>query len=103
VKRLGLKMALSARFGEGNVVVIDDFGLKEIKTKDFVKVMDNFKFDDCLIVTGEMDEVVAKSAKNAVGYKILPVAGLNVFDILKYSKLMFVQTSIEKLEERLMV
>lgn len=103
VKKLALRMALSARFGEGNIVVIDDFGLEGIKTKEFVKVMDNFEFDNCLVVTGDVDTVVSKSASNAVGYKILPVAGLNVFDILKYPKLMLVQSCIEKLEERLMV
>ncbi len=103
VKKSGLRMALSARFGEGNVVVIDDFGLSEIKTKEFVKVMDNFDFDNCLVVTGDVDNVIIKSAGNAVGYKILPVAGLNVYDIIKYPKLMLVQSCIEKLEERLMV
>jgi len=54
VKKSGLRMALSARFGEGNVVVIDDFGLSEIKTKEFVKVMGNFDFDNCLVVTGDV-------------------------------------------------
>ena len=103
VKKLGLRMALSARLSEGNLVVIDDFGLSEIKTKEFVKVMGNFEFDNCLVVTGDADNVISKSAANAVGYKILPVAGLNVYDILKYPKLMLIQSSIEKLEERLMV
>lgn len=103
VRKLGLRMALSARFGEGNLIVIDDFGLTGIKTKDFVEVMNRFHFDNCLIVTGEADEVISKSARNTVGYKILPVAGLNVYDILKYPKLMLVQSSLEKLEERLTV
>ena len=44
VRRLALRMALSARFGEGNLVVLDSFDLPEIKTKEFVKVMDNFDF-----------------------------------------------------------
>ena len=103
VKRLALKMALSARNQEGNMVVVDQFSLSAIKTRDFVKVMDNFKFDNCLVVTGEPDEKLGLSARNAVGYKVLPVAGLNVMDILKHSKLMLVQTSLAKLEERLMV
>lgn len=103
VKRSAIKMALSARLSEGNVVVIDDFGLSGIKTKEFVSVMNKFDFDQCLVITGEVDDVVSKSARNAVGYKILPVAGLNVFDILKYPKLMLVQSSLPKLEERLMV
>ena len=98
VRRLALKMALSARNQEGNMVVVDQFTLAEIKTRDFVKVMDNFKFDNCLVVTGEADETLGLSSRN-----VLPVAGLNVMDILKHSKLMLVQTSLAKLEERLMV
>ena len=103
VRRLALKMALSARNQEGNMVVVDQFTLAEIKTRDFVKVLDNFKFDNCLVVTGEADETLGLSSRNVVGYKVLPVAGLNVMDILKHSKLMLVQTSLAKLEERLMV
>ncbi len=103
VRRLALKMAISARNAEGNMVVVDDLNLAEIKTKAFVQVMKNFQFDDCLIVTAGDDAVVAKSARNAVGYKVLPVAGVNVYDILKHSKLMLVQGSIAQLEERLMV
>ena len=103
VRRLALKMALSARNQEGNLVVVDQFTVDQAKTREFVKVMDNFKFENCLVVTGEMDEKLGLSARNAVGYKVLPVAGLNVMDILKHSKLMLVQTSLAKLEERLMV
>jgi len=103
VRRLALKMAISARNAEGNMVVVDDLNLPEIKTKDFVQVMKNFQFNDCLVVTAGNDPVIAKSARNAVGYKVLPVAGVNVYDILKHSKLMLVQGSIAQLEERLMV
>jgi large subunit ribosomal protein L4 len=103
VRRLALKMALSARNQEGNLVVIDDFALPAIKTKDFVKVMTNFNFDNCLIVTGEVDDQIGLSSRNAVGYKVRPLAGLNVMDILKHSKRMLVQSSLAKLEERLIV
>ncbi|WP_457574910.1 50S ribosomal protein L4 [Desulfolithobacter sp.] len=103
VRRLALRMALSARLSEGNLVVVDDFSLEVPKTREFVKVMNNFKFDDCLIVAQEENTNVKLSARNAVGYKVLPVAGLNVYDILKYSKLMLVQSTLAQLEERLMV
>ncbi|MBM9535908.1 50S ribosomal protein L4 [Desulfobulbus alkaliphilus] len=103
VKRLALKMALSARSQEGNLVIIDSFDLPEIKTKEFIRVMDTFAYDNCLIITGEKEEKLYLSAKNAVGFKVMPVAGLNVYDILKYSKLMLAQSSLAKLEERLLV
>ncbi|PIE56301.1 MAG: 50S ribosomal protein L4 [Desulfobulbus propionicus] len=103
VRRLALKMALSARKSEGNLVVLDAFDLSGVKTKEFVRVMANFALDNCLIVTEGPDATVQLSARNAVGFKVLPVAGLNVLDILKYNKLMLVQSSIAKLEERLVV
>ena len=103
VKKLAIKMALSARNQEGNLVVIDNFKMPEIKTKDFVKVMNNFRFENCLIITDENDETISLSARNAIGFKVLPVAGLNVYDILKYSKLMLLQSSLAKIEERLML
>jgi len=103
VRRLALRMAISARNAEGNMIVVDNLNLPAIKTKDFVQIMNNFDFNDCLIVTAGNDPVVSKSARNAVGYKVLPVTGLNVYDILKHSKLMLVQESIAQIEERLMV
>jgi len=102
VKRLALKMAISARNQEGNLVIVDSFELPEIKTKDFVGVMKNFEFDNCLLITSEIDDKISISARNAVGYKVLSVAGLNVYDILKHSKLMLIQSSLAKIEERLM-
>lgn len=103
VRRLALRMALSARFTEGNLVVVDAFKMPEIKTKEFVNVMNNFDFENCLIVTGEDNKTVSLSARNAVGYKVLPAAGLNVYDILKYSKLMLDQSILAQIEERLMI
>ena len=103
VKRLALRMALSARCQEGNVVIVDQLELSAVKTKEFVKVMENFKFDNCLIVTKDPNDILGLSVRNTVGFDVLPVAGLNVFDILKHSKLMLVQSSLNNLEERLMV
>ena len=103
VRRLALRMALSARLSEGNLVVVDEFSMPEIKTKEFIGVMNNFDFDNCLVITGDENTNVSLSARNAVGYKVLPAAGLNVYDILKYSKLMLDQSIIAQLEERLMV
>ena len=103
VKKLALKMALSARNQEGNLVIIDRFELPEVKTKNFVKVMGNFQFNNCLVITDEIEDNISLSARNAVGFKVLPVAGLNVYDILKYSKLMLLQSSLAMIEERLML
>jgi large subunit ribosomal protein L4 len=101
VKRLALRMALSARMTEGNLVILDQFDMEAPKTKEFVKVMQNFSFDNCLLLVGQENKNLQLSARNVVGYKILPVVGLNVYDILKYEKLMVVKSSLGQLEERL--
>lgn len=103
VKRLALRMALSARNQEGNLVIVDNFDLPELKTKHFVQVMNKFQFNNCLVITEGIDDTVSLSARNAVGFTVLPVAGLNVYDILKHSKLMLIQSSLAKIEERVLV
>ncbi|MGR0480118.1 MAG: 50S ribosomal protein L4 [Candidatus Electronema sp. VV] len=103
VRRLALRMAISARMAEGNLVILDQFQMDAPKTKDFVAVMKNFAFDNCLLVAEKENANLLLSARNAVGYQIMPVAGLNVYDILKHDKLMIVRSTLEQLEARLMV
>ncbi len=103
VKKLALKMALSARQQEGNLMVLDKFELPAVKTKDFVAVLDALAAQNCLIVVDEMESKLDLSSRNVIGVKVLPVAGLNVYDILKYSKLMLVQSSLAGIEQRLTI
>ncbi|AGF78592.1 50S ribosomal protein L4, bacterial/organelle [Desulfocapsa sulfexigens DSM 10523] len=101
VKQQALAMAMSARLQEGNLVVIDDFIMDAIKTKNFVGIMKGFDFENCLVVTEGNYENVNKSARNANGFKVLPVEGLNVYDILLHKKLMLLKPAVESLEKRL--
>ena len=101
VKQQALAMAMSARLQEGNLVVIDEFVMDAIKTKDFVGIMKGFDFENCLIITEGSNEKVNKSARNANGFKVMPVDGLNVYDILLHKKLMLVKPAVESLEKRL--
>jgi len=101
VKQQALAMAMSARLQEGNLVVIDDFIMDTIKTKNFVGIMKGFDFENCLVVTEGNYENVNKSARNANGFKVLPVEGLNVYDILLHKKLMLLKPAVESLEKRL--
>lgn len=94
-------MAMSARLQEGNLVVVDDFAMDSIKTKDFVGIMNGFEFENCLIITEGSNENVIKSARNVNGFRVLPVDGLNVYDILLHKKLMLVKPAVESLEKRL--
>lgn len=102
VKKQALSMAMSARFQEGNLVVLDDFSMDAIKTKDFVSIMNLLNIENCLIITDGAIENLTKSARNVNGFKVLPTDGLNVYDILLHKKLVLVQPAIENLEKRLM-
>jgi large subunit ribosomal protein L4 len=100
VKKQAVSMALSARFQEGNLVVLDDFTLEQIKTKDFINVMNTLDLSTALIVIDEDNENLSKSSRNVNGFKVLNVGGLNVYDILLHGKLVLLQPAISSLEER---
>jgi large subunit ribosomal protein L4 len=102
VKQQAVAMAISARFQEGNLIVMDDFSMERIKTKDFVGVMNVLEVGNGLIVTDAATENLTKSSSNVNGYKVLSSEGLNVYDILLHKKLILIQPVIESLEKRLM-
>jgi len=102
VRKLGLRMALSARVAENNCTVLDDFQLEEIKTKKFVSVMNGFDITSALIVVPEEIVALAKSSRNVHGFQVVPTIGLNVYDVLRYKHLILLQNSIELLEKRLL-
>jgi large subunit ribosomal protein L4 len=102
VRQQAVAMALSARFQEGNLIVMDDFSLDAIKTKDFVGIMNVLDVQNGLIITNDTSENLSKSSRNVNGYKVLSSEGLNVYDILLHKKVILVQPVIESLEKRLM-
>ncbi len=102
VRQQAVAMAISARFQEGNLIVMDDFSMERIKTKDFVGVMNVLDVGNGLIVTDNATENLTKSSSNVNGYKVLSSEGLNVYDILLHKKLILIQPVIESLEKRLM-
>ena len=83
------------------MTVFDAFQMDEIKTKAFVAVMNKFEFEDLLLVLHEKDETVARSARNIPGVKVLPVAGLNVYDILDHKNLALTTSAIDAVVARL--
>ena len=101
VRKQALAMAMSARLQEGNLVVVDDFTMEAIKTKDFVAIMKGFDFENCLIIAESNNDNLKKSARNVNGFKVLTVDGLNVYDVLLHKKLMLVKPVVESLEKRL--
>ena len=102
VRKLGVRMALSARFSENNMLVLDGFDLADIKTKKFAEVMKKLNIENGLIVIPEKNENLEKSSRNVLGYKVIPADGLNVYDILLHRSLVLLQPCLGQLEERLL-
>ena len=102
VKKLALKMALSSKRRENELVVLDKFDLAQVKTKDFVTIIEALKVDNALIVTDQKDEVLELSSRNVPNIKVLRSEGLNVYDILKYKNLVLVEPAINEIQGRLL-
>ena len=99
-KRLAIKSILSSKVLEKDLVVVDKFDFKEIKTKQMANAMKNLKIEDkALIMLAAGDENVQKSARNLAGVRTSSVATINVFDLLKYKKLVLTVDTVKKLEE----
>ncbi len=102
VRQQAVAMALSARFQEGNLMVLDDFSMDQIKTKDFVAIMNVLDVDNGIIVIDNAPVNLSKSSRNVNGYKVMSSEGLNVYDLLLHKKVILLQPVIESLEKRLM-
>ncbi|HIT71697.1 MAG TPA: 50S ribosomal protein L4 [Candidatus Scatovivens faecipullorum] len=99
-KQLAIKSLLSSKVLENNLVVVDKFDFKEIKTKQMANAMKNLKVEEkALIVLPESNEIVQKSARNLANVGTGSVNTINVFDLLKYKKLVLTVDTIKKLEE----
>lgn len=98
-KRAALKSALSSKVADSKIVVIDAFGLDEIKTKKFVNVMNNLGVSKALVVLDSKDENVVKSANNIPTVKTAFVNTINVYDILKYDSLVLTQDAVAAITE----
>ena len=102
VRKLALKMALSSKLRENELMVLDEFELDEIKTKQFVDVLNTLNLDSALIVTEKHNEHLELSSRNVPDVKVLRSEGLNVYDILKYRMLVLLEPAVKKIEGRLL-
>ncbi len=100
VRRLALKMALSSKLQDKKLVVLDNFELPDIKTRECVKAMKTLNRENALIVTGQENRNLELSARNIPTVKVLRVEGLNVYDILRYENLILPESSVKAIEGR---
>ena len=99
-RQLAVKSVLSSKVLENELVVVDSLPLNDIKTKEMVKALSNLKVEGkALIMLPEKNEKVQKSARNIEGVKTTLVETINVYDLLKYKKLVVTEDTVKKLEE----
>ncbi|MDO9463326.1 MAG: 50S ribosomal protein L4 [Deltaproteobacteria bacterium] len=102
VRKLALRMALSAKLRDSQMLIVDDFTLDEIKTKKIVQTMNNFGVKNVLIVINERQKNLEKSARNIPYVDVLPYTDINVHDILIHNNLILHRDCIPKIEEFLL-
>ena len=99
VKRLAMKSALSSKLAAGKILIVDELKMKEIKTQEMIKVLNNIKARKPLIVMGEDSNKEVLSARNIPGVKTAGVNTINVYDILKHDNLVMTKEAVEKIQE----
>ena len=100
VRRLAMKSALSDKVANEELTILDKLALKEIKTKEVVKVLEALgSAKKTLIVLPEKDDIIYKSARNIPGVKVTLVNTLNVYDIINCNKMIVLKDAVAKIEE----
>ena len=97
-RRAALVSALSSKVRDGEFLVLDAVDLSEIKTKILAGAFATLEVANALVVIPEKNEIVEKSARNLPGIKVLRFEGLNVYDILRYDKLVMLRSAVAKTE-----
>ena len=101
VRALGLKHALSAKLKADSLVVVDELALADGKTKTLAASLAKLGYGNVLVVGGaEIDSGFARAAGNLHGIDVLPIQGINVYDILRRNTLVLSKAAVEALEER---
>ena len=101
VRALALRHALSAKAKDGNIVILDKASVKDGKTKLLWKQFDKLELVNALIIDGaEIEAGFRNAARNIPNIDVLPVQGINVYDILRRGKLVLTKAALDALEAR---
>src|SRR6266581_1964351 len=101
VRALALKHALSAKAKDGGLMVIDNAQIKDAKTKALVGQFTGLGLTNALIIDGaELQAGFAIAARNIPNIDVLPIQGINVYDILRRQKLVLTKSAVDALEAR---
>lgn len=100
VRRLAIKSALSTKVLDNSIVVLEDLAFNAPKTKEMTSVLKGLSVErKALIVTADINENVALSARNIPGVTVVTATGVNVLDVLHHDKLIMTKAAVQKVEE----
>lgn len=102
VKRKALVSMLSMKYSENLIFVLKDFPMEQIKTKIFRQVIDKFEWNKVLFVIDQAHPNLEMSSRNLKNVKMVRYEGINVYDLLNCSEVVFLEPSIKKVEEALL-
>jgi large subunit ribosomal protein L4 len=98
VRRLALISALSLKMKEQRIIVLKDFPLEAVKTREFKAVFDRFGLKKALFVLDQPNPVLEKSSRNIQGVKLIRAEGINVYDLLNHDHVVMLEPSVKKIE-----
>lgn len=98
VKKAALRSALSVRFKEAKLTVLNALEFDKISTKGFVEVLNRFEISNALVVVESANQAVELSARNLEHVKVLRAEGVNVYDLMKYRNLILTEGAVAHLE-----
>src|SRR6201985_1807195 len=101
VKALGLRHALSSKAKSGSIVILDEAKTSAVKTGALAKQFSGLGVGKALVIDAEFDKNFQLSARNLADVALLPMAGINVYDIMKSDKLVLTTAAIKAIEARL--
>ena len=100
VRRLAMKSALTSKFNEGSIIVVDEIKLAETKTKLMAEVLKNLGVEKkALLVLNGKDESVIRASKNIPTVKDAYVNTINVYDLLNADKIVVLKAAMENIQE----
>lgn len=99
MRRVAMKSALTSKVKENQMIVLESLDFETPKTKNVIEMLKALEANKALIITAESNEVVYKSARNIQGINVIPANNINVYDLLKYEKLIITKEAVSKIEE----
>ncbi len=98
VKKAALRAALSLKRKDGKLILLDQFQGQSFKTRQVLEMLKTFQVEDALIVTGEKNAFLERSARNIPKVEVLRYEGLNVYDILRHEHLILFSGAVQGIQ-----